>query len=271
MQVQAVTRPRLDLRTPARAIASRFLSALEAPRELGPAAIATWRGRMVNEHGSAHVFEGLAHQMERAGFSAAELAEVRVFADEERDHGILCGAVVEALGGAAEAEALAHETFPLHEDASSELEGVLRNAASIGCLSETVAVALIGAERLEMPEGPLRQLLTKIWSEEVGHARFAWRLLGKYVPHLSQEERRSLSAYLATAFQHLEEHELAHLPLSTLERAGGEALGLCSGKDARALFYGAVEQVIIPGLTALGLAAQDAWERRSRPGVHLDH
>jgi hypothetical protein len=256
------TRERLDLRAASRVVARGTLEHLKAPEELGKAAIGTWRGRMVNEYGSARVFEGLARQMQRAGFTAAEVNEVRGFASEERGHGVLCGAVVEALGGAAEADALPREQFPMHEDATSELEAVLRNAASIGCLSETVAVALIGAERLEMPEGPLRVLLTKIWSEEVGHARFAWRLLGEHVPSLSDEGRSSLSSYLATAFQHLEAHELAHLPLSSVERQGGEALGLCSGEDARALFYGTVEEVIIPGLERLGLAARTAWESR---------
>jgi hypothetical protein len=235
MQAQESTRARLDLRHAAGALARTALSSLEAPAELTQAAIGTWRGRMVNEHGSSRVFEALARQMQQAGFTDAEVTQVRGFADEERQHGIMCGAVVEALGGAAEAEALANETFPLHEDATCELEAVLRNAASIGCLSETVAVALIGAERLEMPEGPLEELLTHIWSDEVGHARFAWRLLGQYLPKLSEEGRRSLSAYLATAFAHLEEHEL---------------------------FYDTVKKVIIPSLEALGLAATTAWEGR---------
>ncbi len=259
-----VARSRLDLRAPARAVAAAELAAVTAPPELSAAAIGTWRGRMVNEHGSARVFEGLARQMAHAGLPAELIAEVRSFADEERQHGVLCGAVVEALGGSAEAEGLAHESFPLHEDASSELEAVLRNAASIGCLSETVAVALIGAERLEMPEGALRELLTRIWGEEIGHARFAWRLLHRYVPELSDEGRGSLSAYLATAFQHLEEHELAHLPLGSLERPGGAELGLCSGRDARDLFYDTVRRVIVPGLESLGLSARAAWECRQQ-------
>jgi hypothetical protein len=256
-------RARLDLRAPARALADVALRSLSSPVELKQAAIGTWRGRMVNEHGSARVFEGLAVQMERAGFCEADVREVRNFAEEERRHGVMCGAVVEALGGAAEASALGDETFPMHDDATSPLEAVLRNAASIGCLSETVAVALIGAERLEMPEGELHDLLTRIWSEEVGHARFAWRLLGQHVPALSDEGRRSLSEYLETAFAHLESHELAHLPLGSVDREGGEALGLCSGQDARALFYDTVERVIVPGLEALGLSAKAAWENRA--------
>src|SRR5687768_8650392 len=122
MMEAPVARPRLDLRTPARAVAAADLATVTAPPELSAAAIGTWRGRMVNEHGSARVFEGLARQMAHAGLPADLVAEVQSFAHEERSHGVLCGAVVEALGGAAEADGLAQETFPLHEDATSELE-----------------------------------------------------------------------------------------------------------------------------------------------------
>ena len=42
-------------------------------------------------------------------------------------------------------------------------EGVLRNLLGVCFLSETVAVALIGADRLAMPSGALRNLLTEIY------------------------------------------------------------------------------------------------------------
>src|SRR5262249_42293712 len=140
--------------------------------------------------------------------------EVEGFADEERRHGVLCGAVVESLGGDARAELPVVEAFPLHRDARTPLEAALRNVLSICCLSETVAVALIGAERVEMPEGALRELLTTIWSDEVGHARWGWRLLAEVAPSLDASTREGLGDYLEVAFAHLVEHELAHLPLS---------------------------------------------------------
>src|SRR5262249_55239658 len=144
-----------------------------------------------------------------------------------RKHGILCGSVVEALGG----EALAHwreePDFPLHEDAETPLEGALRNVLSISCMSETIAVSLIGAERIEMPEGELRDLLTEIWADEVGHARFGWRLVAELAPQLDDAARARLGESLAVAFAHLEEHELAHLPLASNPPPEGSCLGLC--------------------------------------------
>lgn len=251
----------LDLREAARA----HRPAVGTPDALVlGSAVATWRGRMINEHGSAQVFEALAAQLAAAGLPAEDVEACRGFAAEERRHGVLCGAVVEALGGSALAEVPEPEEVPAHEDAASPLEAALRNVLSVCCLSETVAVALIAAERLEMPEGELRDLLTTIWADEVGHSRFGWRLLARVARELDDATRARLGDYLAVAFEHLVRHELAHLPAMTAPPPGGEVYGLCSGADARVLFFDTVAQVIVPGLEAHGLPAARAWAEARR-------
>jgi hypothetical protein len=216
---------------------------------------------MINEHSSARVFEGLALQFEAAGLSADVVDEVRGFAAEERRHGVLCGSVVEALGGVAFAYIPEGEEYPAHEDARTPLEAALRNMLSICCLSETVAVSLIGAERLEMPAGELRDLLTRIYADEVGHSRFGWRMLGVLAPTLDRASKERLGDYLEVAFEHLVEHELSHLPESSQPPPEGAELGLCSGSDARRLFLDTVEHVIVPGLENHGIPALRAWRR----------
>jgi hypothetical protein len=251
----------LDLREGAAANAPE----VPALPHLSDAARQTWLGRMRNEYASARVFETLARQLEAAGAPEAVVDECARFADEERRHGVLCGAVVHALGGEARAEMTPYEDVPSHDDASSPLEAALRNMLSICCLGETVAVALIGAERIEMPHGPLRDLLSRIYADEVGHARFGWRQLERLLPALDALGplgREGLNAYLRVAFAHLEAHELAHLPIASRPPAEGAALGLCSGADARVLFYATVEQVIVPNLDRLGLRAGEAWVTR---------
>jgi hypothetical protein len=247
----------LDLRDAARAHMPRVPADLPHLRE---AAIGTWRGRMINEHSSARVFEGLARQFEAAGIHDV-VEEVRGFASEERRHGVLCGAVVEALGGEARAEVPAGDEYPEHEDAESPLEAALRNMLSICCLSETVAVSLIGAERIEMPPGELHDLLTRIYADEVGHSRFGWRTLERLAPTLDPAMKDRLGDYLEVAFDHLVEHELGHLPESSQPPPEGVALGLCSGPDARKLFFDTVTQVIVPALEVHGIPAQRAWSR----------
>jgi hypothetical protein len=233
--------------------------ALPAMPAFQASAIATWRGRMRNEHGSARVFEALAAQLAAAGIEGQQ--ECLRFADEERTHGVLCGAVVEALGGEASFEEPALVPVPWHEGVTAR-EGVVRNVLAVGCLSETVAVALIGAERLAMPEGELRELLSDILADEVGHARFGWRLVTNEAARWDDAARARMDSYLAVAFAHLEEHELAHLAAGSHPPPEAAALGLCDGGDARELFFATVEQVIIPRLAALGLGAAHAWSRR---------
>jgi hypothetical protein len=254
----------LDLRAEARAAQ---VDVPELP-DLYSAAIATWRGRMVNEYQSSAVFGALALQAADAGLSEAWIAELREFEAEERRHGVLCGGVVESLGGSALAEVTAPRALPTHLG-TEPLEGFMRNVLSVSCLSETVAVALIGAERLQMPEGPLRQLLSRIWADEVGHARFGWRVAQEVLPGLGKSAQARLSLYLRVALRHLELHELAHLPLASRPPADGAALGLCSGADARTLFYETVTSAILPPLEALELRAQAAWQERATADVVL--
>ena len=228
---------------------------------LNASAVETWRGRMVNEHGSAQVFAQLAEQMRAAGFSPEQVATCARFADEERRHGELCGSVVEALGVEAVAEGLPDRALPWHDDVAP-VEGVLRNLLSVSCLSETVAVALIGAERALMPEGELRDLLTSIWADEIGHARFGWGIVSRWVPTLDEAARARLGVYLRVAFGHLEAHELAHLATDACPPPEGAALGLCNGDDARSLFFATVTDVIVPRLEEMGLSAAHAWATR---------
>jgi hypothetical protein len=255
----------LDLRAEARV----RLPALPWLPALQPAAIATWRRRMINEYQSGAVFAGLARQAAQAGLAPGLVDELRAFELEERRHGALCGSVVEALGAEARAEVEPRPALPEHVDVTP-LEALARNVLSVSCLSETIAVALIGAERLEMPEGELRELLTRIWADEVGHARFGWRLLHDLVPGFDAAERARLSLYLRVALRHLERHELAHLPLGSQPPPAGAALGLCSGADARTLFYQTVAEAILPALDGLGLAASAAWAARASADTALE-
>ncbi|MFT5679901.1 MAG: hypothetical protein ACI8RZ_000806 [Myxococcota bacterium] len=246
----------LDLRHAARAAAP----SLQASGGLREIAVTTWTGRMINEHESHHVFLALAARLAAVGVDPEEVARCLAFADEERTHGVLCGAVVEALGGTALASVPDAGAMPEHAGVEP-LEALLRDLLSICCLSETVAVALIGAERLELPEGALRELLTQIYADECGHANFGWRLLPELLPD-DEAMKARLSDYLAHALLHLEAHELTHIPARPAP-VGGAALGLCSGLDGRRLLTATIEQVILPGLAAHGLDATAAWAARA--------
>jgi len=246
----------------------------EADRQ---SAIATWQGRMLNEHVSARVFAGLIPQMMAAGVDVRMQLEVASMIQEELRHGVLCAAAVEALGGEAVATLPVLQPVPSHEDAEP-LEALLRNVLSVCCLSETVAVALITAERLETKPPALQEALTAILSDEVGHARFGWRLLDDLLDasrgeekgvvnddlldasRIDDELRRRLGDYLPVALMHLLEYELEHLPVHERPPSDTvEGFGVCNGRDARALLFDTIELVIVPELQARGLPGESAW------------
>jgi hypothetical protein len=218
---------------------------------LGPAVIGTWHGRMVNEWMSSFVFDSLSRQLEALGMHQ-DAAQARAFAEEERRHGVRCASVVEAAGGEATALVAPPSVLPEHRDTTARA-AVLRNVISICCMSETVAVALIGAERDLMPDGELRVLLTEIWADEVGHARYGWALLDRMLPSLDASEHDAIVRYLPHALRHLSAHELSHLPIGSEPPIEGATFGVCSGRDARALFADTVRCVIVPELEARGL------------------
>ncbi len=249
----------LDLRAEARAVSVALDAAAltEAERQI---AIATWRGRMVNEHVSARVFAALVPQAMAAGIAGARIAEVAAMIAEELRHGVQCAAVVEALGGEAVAPLPPLPRVPEHDDAEP-LEALLRNVLSISCLSETVAVALIGAERDAAGPPALQGILATILADEVGHARFGWRLLEEVAPRLTPALRARLGEYLVVAFQHLQEYELGHLPANPAPSEQAAGYGVCDGREARELFFATVANVIVPGLEVHGIPAADAWQR----------
>ncbi|MBK8255295.1 MAG: ferritin-like domain-containing protein [Polyangiaceae bacterium] len=249
----------LDLRADARAV----MPHVNVSEPVRARAIATWRGRMINEHGSSRVFDQLARQMALAGFESSLVQQASEFAAEEKHHGVLCGAVVEAFGGEAVAPPRVEHDLPEHEDVS-RIEAVMRNVLSISCLSESVAVALIGAERLRMPEGELRALLTRIYSDEVGHSRFGWALVAQHAGSWDAAAKERLGKYLALAFAHLEAHELAHLPVLGPLPEGAEDVGVCDGGEARKLFFATVREVIVPALEGYGLPAERAYQASRR-------
>lgn len=227
-------------------------------------AILTWQGRMVNEWVSARIFQDLRRQAIAAGLSQSWRDRLARFEADEYRHGAQCAAAVEALGGEARAQLPTLDAMPSHPEADA-LEAVLRNVLSVSCLSETVAVALITSERLESGPPALERTLRQILADEVGHARFGWRLLDELAPKMGRARGERLSAWLRLAFGHLEVHELSQLPIGAAPSAAAAAVGVCDGQEARSLFYQTIHDVIVPGLERRGLAAAAAWRTRVAP------
>ncbi len=222
-------------------------------------ALGNWRDRMVSEHVSSRVFAGFFDRLLRAGMPGRYMDLARAAMDEERSHAILCARALVALGG--EARAPLPDPLPKvvpHDDAG-EIEAVLRDAISIGACSETVAVALVGAEREQAATPDLRGVLDRILADEIGHARLGWKLLDDVLPSAPARSRRRLSAYLVAVF----EHQLAfHAPFLDMPRATDRAVsvGAPDGPENFRVFVETITTITVPGLEQRGLAARRAWD-----------
>ena len=156
--------------------------------------VETWRGRMASEYVSARVFAAMMPQAMAAGLSAADTLELARMAEEEIDHGIRCARVVASLGEEPVTQLPPMPRVPTHDDAEP-IEAFLRNVLDVSCVSETVAVALVGSERELAGTPELRAELEVILADEVGHARFGWRLVDAVVPTLPLALRRRLGGF----------------------------------------------------------------------------
>ena len=221
------------------------------------AARANWKARMVSEHASARVFGALVGGMMRAGLAAEETYRVAEMVRQELDHARLCARVLHALGVEPVASLPRLAAVPDHADATP-LEGVLRNVISIGCCSETVAVALVATEREQAGPPAVRRVLDQILRDEIKHSRFGWRILSRLAPSLSPVERASLNAYLVDAFAHQIQF---HAPFLTMPCASdaGLAIGAPHGRSNWLVFVSTMTRIVVPGLEKCGLAGYDAW------------
>ncbi len=230
------------------------------------AAIVTWRARMVNEHRSSSVFAGLLPQLIEASSALDVQTAVLTAATDEIVHATLCGDVVKAFGAEPIAQAEPDLTpLPRHTKVDA-LERVVRNVMFVGCLSETVAVALLEEERALAHEPWIERVLETILADEIAHARLGWQFVAMNLPNLADGARERLAAYLRVSFAYLERRELELLPVSPpldgdLVRQR-ESLGLCSGSTARGLFFDTLETVIVPRFEDMGIAARAAYRDR---------
>lgn len=212
---------------------------------------------MASEHASARVFGALVGGMMRAALPADETYRVADMVRQELDHARLCAKVLVALGADPVAQLAELPAVPEHEDATP-LEAVLRNVISIGCCSETVAVALVATEREQAGPAVVRRVLDQILRDEIKHSRFGWRLLSRLAPSLTPRERASLDEYLVDAFAHQIRFHAPFLEMPCADDAG-LAIGAPHGRSNWLVFVSTMEEIVIPGLERCGLAARPAW------------
>ena len=212
-----------------------------------------WRVHMAAELASARVFAGLIPQMMAASLDVGLLRDVAEMVRQEIDHGVLSARVYAALGGDPRSALPPLPPVPEHPGASP-LETVLRNVIAVSCCGETLAVAVIGSERERVTMAPLRETLTTILADEVGHARFGWTLLRDVAPGLDDATKKRISAYLVAIF----ERDLGAVLAGRQGAPASDAalaVGAHDGELAWATLTETLREVTLPGLERLGFRA----------------
>jgi hypothetical protein len=228
-------------------------------------AVAAWPMRAAEELRSALIYRALAQASRAAGFAEEWVAGFAAVAREELGHARLCAAVGRALG----AERPRYDARPVRARLSSLREPASRATALLlveVAIGETVSMALFRAGRRDAREPLTRAVLHRIVADEVRHQRLGWSALAARWPELSSTARAALQDEARRGLGAME-RQIAAPALARLER--GEpfdpayaALGVLSPEARVQAFYAAIETLVVPRLTRLGIAGDAAWAGR---------
>jgi hypothetical protein len=154
----------------------------------------------------------------------------------------------------------------------AELPEPLLRAASLllveVAIGETISMYMFRAGRRAAVEPLTHAALSEILRDEVRHQRLGWTALAAMWPMLSDALRRRLQQEAARGLAGCEQQN-ARPAMAWLQR--GEtfhpayaALGVLRPEARVEGFYDAVERLVVPRLTRLGLDGRDAWQNRYR-------
>jgi hypothetical protein len=193
--------------------------------------------------------------------------------DEVR-HARLCAFVGSQLGAA-------RPTFDARPVRArlAELPDPLGRSTAIllieAAMGETISMALFRAGRRAATEPLTRAALSAILADEVRHQRNGWTGMTALWPSLSGQQREALQSEATSGFAAFE-RQVAVPALRRLE--AGEAfdpafgaLGVLAPEARVDAFYRAVEHLVVPRITALGLDGPRAWSERYRPSAAPRH
>ncbi len=240
------------------------------PQSHSPAALElcarNWTRRMKQEHDSAATFAAMLPQLVEAEAGVdAKVAVLRSAMDELR-HAALCAEVVQYLGGDPAIETdLTVPPLAEHPGVPA-LEKITRNLLFVGCLSETVAVALLTNEREYVRDPYIARVLKQLAGDETLHARVGWIWLRDVWGRFDAAAKERTQAYLAVALAYYEQCMIratpyASIPDDILDEARG--LGFADCRENRELFYETMDAVVLPQLDGIGLDATGAWKARA--------
>ncbi|HEX9242163.1 MAG TPA: ferritin-like domain-containing protein [Anaeromyxobacter sp.] len=245
-----------------------------SPR-LRAVAAAAWRFRWIVECDAETRFLGLADRLDALGAYPSPIPSplrgegrerdapapvpdlARRAAADERRHAAHCARIAAELGGPVPAAAPAPPAA-VAPGSLEEEDAVTYELVAACCIAETVSVGVLTALLPVARDPGLRAVLHELATDEVLHARLGWA-------HLATAAARGRVAFLAPLLPAMlagsVDEDLFREVGPDLEDEGLLALGVLPHRMKRELFAGAIEEVVLPGLSraAVDTAAAARW------------
>jgi hypothetical protein len=226
---------------------------------------AAWPLRAAEELRSALIYRALARACREIAFAAPWASRFAAVAREEVGHAALCAELGRALG----ADAPTYDASPVRARMVTLPVPTLRAAAlalAEVAIGETISMTLFRAGRRGTTEPCSRIALERITADEVRHQRLGWDALTAWWPSI--EDRDALQREAARALA-ASEQLIAAPALRLLERGApfdpaAGALGVLAPAARVEAYYLAIESLVVPRLTGLGLDGVGAWDARYR-------
>jgi hypothetical protein len=230
-------------------------------------AAAAWPMRAAQELRSALIFRALARAARVARLVEPWPTRFDAAVRDELRHARLC-ATVGALLGAAEP---AYDVRPVRARLARLSDTHMRVAALLlveVAIGETISMYMFRAGRRAATEPLTRTALGAILGDEVRHQRLGWTGFADLWPMLT-ESRRTAAQREATLGLAGCEQQIALPAIRWLEKRqpfdpAYAALGVLDPEARVEAFYLAVERLVVPRLTRVGLDGALAWKNRYR-------
>ncbi|MDP9150937.1 MAG: ferritin-like domain-containing protein [Myxococcota bacterium] len=226
-----------------------------------------WPMRAAEELRSALIFRALARDARAVGMAEPWPTRFRAAMRDELRHARLCATVGAELG-AGEPE---YDARPLRARLARLPDPRLRAAALLLveiAMGETISMYLFRAGRRATREPLTRAALGAIVGDEVRHQRLGWTGMAGLWPILDRPLRAAVEREAARGLAGCEQ-QIALPAMRWLERRqpfdpAYAALGVLHPEARVDAFYLAVERLVVPRLTRIGLDGPLAWNNRYR-------
>jgi hypothetical protein len=228
-------------------------------------AVEAWPMRAAEELRSALIFRALARAARLVAMPAPWPSRLAAAVHDEIRHARLCATVAARVG----ARAPRYDARPVRgrlaalSDPLSRVAALLLVEVAIG---ETISMYMFRAGSKAAAEPLTRAALRSILRDEARHQRLGWDGLHALWPMLPEAHRERAQHEAARGLAGCEQ-QIARPAMRWLERRtpfhpAYAELGVLHPEVRIEAFYVAVERLVLPRLTRLGLDGKRAWEGR---------